>query len=91
MFKILFFDTSGNIGKELDIITSTAGYGQIIDKPNHFTSNSFSCIDPIFTFHRSIIVDSDIEKSLCSSCHHDIIYRKINFRVPLPPQNFRTI
>ena len=37
------------------------------------------------------MVDSTIEKSLRSSCHHDIIYGKINFRVPLPPPHFRTI
>ena len=31
------FDTSDNIGKKLDTITSTAGYSQVIDKPTHFT------------------------------------------------------
>ena len=36
-------------------------------------------------------MDSGIEKSLCNSCHHDIIYEKINFSVPLPPPYFRTI
>ena len=85
------FDTSDNIGKELDTITSTVGYSQIIDKPTHFTNNSSSCIDLIFTSNHSIIVDSSIEKSLCSSCHHDIIYGKVNVRVPLPPPHFRTI
>ena len=29
-------------------------------------------------------MDSGTEKSFCSSCHHDIIYEKINFRVPHP-------
>ena len=91
MFKVVFFYTSDNIGKELDTITSTAGYGQIIDKPTHFTNNSSSCIDLIFTSNPSILVDSGIEKSLSSSCHHDIICGKINFRVPLPPRHFRTV
>ena len=85
------FDTSDNIGKELDTITSTVGYSQIIDKPTHFTNNSSSCIDLIFTSNPSILVDSGIEKSLCSSCHHDIIYGNTNFTVPLPPPHFRTI
>ena len=62
---------------------------QIIDKPTHFTNHSSSCIDLIFTSNPSIIVDSGIEKSLCSSCHHNILYR--NIRVPLPPPHFRTI
>ena len=85
------FDPSDNIGKELNTITSTAGYSQIIDKPTHFTNNSPTCIDLIFTSNPSILVDSGIEKSLSSSCHHDIIYGKINFRVPLPPPHFRTV
>ena len=36
-------------------------------------------------------MDSGIERSLYSSCHHDIIYRKINVRFLLPPPHFRTI
>ena len=74
MLKVVFFDTSDNIGKELDTITSTAGYSQIIDKSNRFTNNSSSCIDLIFTSNPSIIVDSGIEKYLSSSCYQDVIY-----------------
>ena len=59
----------------------------IVDKPTHFTNNSSSCI----ASNPSILVDSCIEKSLSNSCHHDFIYGKINFRVPLPPPYFRTI
>ena len=33
------FNTSEYIGKELDTITLTAGYAQIIDKPTHFTNH----------------------------------------------------
>ena len=36
-------------------------------------------------------MDSDIEKSLCSSCYHDIIYGKINFKNLLSPPHFKTI
>ena len=89
------FDTNNNIGKELDTITSITGYTQIIDKPTHFTNDLSSCIDLIFTSNPSypnlIIVDLGIEKSPCSSCHQDIIYGKINFRILLPPPHFRTI
>ena len=85
------FDTRDHIGKELYSITSSTGYSQIIDKPAQFTNNSSSCIDFLFTSKLSIIVDSGIEQSLCSSCHHTIIYRKIIFRVCLPPPHFRTI
>ena len=67
-------DTSTNIRKELDPVISTVGYSQIIDKPTHFTNNSSSCIDLIFTSNPnpSIVVDSGIEKSLYISCHHDM-------------------
>ena len=85
------FDTSDNIGKELDIITSTARYNQIIFESAHFPNNSLSCIDLIITSNPSIIVDLGIEKSLCSSSHHNIIYEKINFRVLLPQRHLRTI
>ena len=67
------------------------GYSQITDKPTHFKNISSSCIDLIFTSNPSIIVNSGIEKRLCSSCHLDIIYGKTNFRVRLPPSHFRTI
>ena len=50
------FDTSDNVGKKLDTITSTVGYTQIIDKHTHFTNHSSSCIDLIFTSNPSIIV-----------------------------------
>ena len=90
MLKVVFFVTSDNTGKEFDTITLTAGYTQIIDKPTHFTNHSSSCTYLIFTSNPSIIVDSGIEKFLCSSCHHDV-YGKIIFRVPLPLAHFRTI
>ena len=54
------FDTSDNIGKELDTITSVTGYTQIIDKPTHFTKHLSCCIDLIFTSNPIIIVDSGI-------------------------------
>ena len=84
------FDTSDLIGKELDTITSTVGYSQIIDKPTNFKNNSSSYMELVFTSNPSIIVDSGIEKSLCSSRHRCIIYGKTNFRNRLPLPHFRT-
>ena len=57
----------------------------------HFTNHSPSCNDLVFTSNLSVIVDSGIEKSLCSSCNHDIIYGKSYFRVPFAPPHFKTI
>ena len=38
---------NSNAGKELDFLTSTAGYTQLIDKPIHFFSGGSSYIDLI--------------------------------------------
>lgn len=84
----VILDISDNIVKELDTVRSTAGYSQSIDKPTHLTNHSFSCIDLIFTRNPNIPVDSGIARSLCSSCHHDIIYGKIIYRVPFFSNTF---
>ena len=41
-------DIDSKAGKELDSLTSTAGYTQLIDEPTHFFSGGCSCIDLIF-------------------------------------------
>ena len=33
----------------------------------------------------------EVEQSLYETCHHNIIYRTLNFNVPLPPPYFREI
>ena len=38
-------DRINSAGIELDNITTTSGYNQIIDKPNHYINESSSCID----------------------------------------------
>ena len=65
-------------GLELDSLTSSAGYRQIIDKLTHpindigliFCAN----LNVIFKHNRYFYFDK---------YHHDIIYGKINIRVPL--------
>ena len=91
MIPYIGWNSIPNIEKELNTITWTAGYTQIIDKPTHFINHSSYCIDLIFTSNPSIIVNSGIDKSFCSSYHLDIIYRKINFRFPLSLPCLRTI
>ena len=41
-------DITNSVGQELDSLTSSAGYSQIIDKATHIVNNSMSCIDFIF-------------------------------------------
>ena len=45
----------GGGGQELDSLTLSAGYKQIIDKPSHVINNSMSCIDLIFYTNQSVI------------------------------------
>ena len=59
LWKWCCFESENN-GKELDIITSTAGYTQIIEKPNHFTKHSSSCIWLIFTSNSCYTYNSGI-------------------------------
>ena len=42
-------DKDNKAGCELDNITTSAGYSQMIDKPTHFINESSSCIDLIFS------------------------------------------
>ena len=50
------------------------------------TSTSSSCIDLIFTSNSNLITEFGIEKSLyVDSCHHSIVFGKMNLNVPLFP------
>ena len=69
-------------GQELDSLTLSAEYTQIIDKPTHVTNNSMSCIDIVFCTNESVVSN---RISIFDTCHHDIIYGNINIYLPLPP------
>ena len=78
-------------GQELDSLTLSAGYNQIIDKPTHVINTSMSCIDLIFCTNQSVISNHGVDVSIFDNCHHNIIYGKINIRVPLPPTYVREV
>ena len=78
-------DITNLTGEEIDTPTSSAGYAQIIDKPTHILNNSMSCIDLIFCTNKNIISNHGIDVSIFDKCHHNIIFGKIDIRVPLPP------
>ena len=81
---------SNKTGIVLENITSTARYNQIINKPTHFTNVSSSCIDLIFASITTYL-NTGIEKSIYDKCHHNIIYGKLNFDIPLPPPYYRKL
>ena len=56
------------------------------------TNTSSSCINLIFTSNASLITGLGTEKSLyADSCHHSIIFGKMNLNVPLPPPYIREV
>ena len=56
-----------------------SGYNQVIDKPTHFINTFTSCINLI----------PRVDVSMFDKCN--IIYGKINIRVPLPPKYVREV
>ena len=83
--------TDNTASLELDSITTTASYSQMIYKPTHFINESSSCIDLIFPSNTSFAKNCGSELSIYEKCHHNIIYRTLNFNIPLLPPYYRDI
>ena len=77
-------DVNSNAGKELDSLTSTAGYTQLSDKPTHAFSGGSSFIDLIFCNKPEIVSEFGIDHSLFQTCHHNLIFAKISANMFLP-------
>ena len=78
-------DITNTPGQEIDSLTSSAGYAQIIDKPTHVSNNSMSCIDLMFCANKNVISNHGVDFTIFEKCYHNIIYGKINILVPFPP------
>ena len=72
-------------GREINPLTSACGYSQLINKPTHVPKESSSCIYLIFAASPNLIRETGVELSIFEKCHHNLIYRIIAFKVPLPP------
>ena len=75
-------DAHSNVGKALDILNSTAGYTQLIDKQTHFFSGGSSCIDLIFCNKPEIVSKCRIDHSLYQTSHHNLLIAKISANMP---------
>ena len=69
---------NSNIGKEVDALTSIAGFTPLIDKSTHFISDGSSCIGLIFCNKPEIVSEFGITHSLFQTCHHNFIFAKID-------------
>ena len=75
-------------GTEIEELFTKLSLSQVISEPTHFEPNKTpSCIDLIVTDQPTIILDSGTRASLDSNCHHQIIFCKVNFKIP-PPLTF---
>ena len=84
-------DKEYNEGREISFLTSSASYNQLNDQPTHITKEFFSCRNLVFTSTPSFISASGVELSLYEKCHHNLIFRKINFHIPFPPPYIREV
>lgn len=84
--------TNNACGLELYTMASILGYLQIINEPTNFEPNkSPSCVDLIFASQPNLVVESGIQLSLFNTCHHQIVYAKVSFKVQLPPTYEREV
>ena len=63
-------DTTTAEGAQLDYLTSLYSMKQAITEPTHILENSSSCIDLLFSYQSSLIMDSGVHSTLHSKCHH---------------------
>ena len=79
-------------GREIDDLLTSLGLSQIMSEPTNFEPNKNpSCIDLVMTDQPNLFLDCGTRASLDSFCHHQIIYCKVNFRIPPPPPFERII
>ena len=77
---------------EIGHLLSSLGLSQVICEPTNYELNKKpSCIDLVITDHPNLVLDSGTRASLDPYCHHQIIYCKVNFRLPPSPPHDRKI
>ena len=73
-------DLTTREGGQVDTITSSYGWSQLIREPTHILPNSSTCIDLILINQNNFIMDSGIHASLHPNCYHQTVYGKLNFK-----------
>ena len=72
-------------GARVAALTSFYGLNQLIKTPAHLIQNSATCIDLVFTDQTHLVIESGVHSSLSSTCHHEIVFAKLNLKVEYPP------
>ena len=84
-------DINSSVGREIDTLTSSAGYKKIINKPTRIVNNTSSCIDLIFCYNFNLLSSYGVDLSLFEKCHHNFIFGKVNIQIPHPPGYVREV
>lgn len=84
-------DTTNPQGIDLADLANQHNLSQIIDEPTHILPNSSSCIDLIFVSSKNFVSKSGVLPSLFPTCHHQVVYCKLNFQTSFPPPYKRKI
>ena len=80
-------------GVLLDDLFTTLNLSQLINEPTHFFRDDCnpSCIDLLITDQPHLVLDSGIRPSLDPTVKHQILFGKINYKIPLLPKYKRRI
>ena len=80
-------------GVLLDDLFTELNLTQLISEPTHFFRDDCkpSCIDLVITDQPNIVLNSGVRSSIDPTVKHQIIFCKINFRIPPLPKFLRKI
>ena len=69
---------------QINSLTTTHGFKEIISDPTHILPQLSSCIDLIFTDQYNYVIDCGTYPSLHPNCHHQITFYKLDLKVEYP-------
>ena len=78
-------------GSVLDEFIESNNLSQLIDGPKNIRTTGMSCIDLIITDQANLFLDFGVHSSPDDHCQHQIIHRKLNISVPIPPPHKRKV
>ena len=78
-------------GARLKTLTSFYGLNQLIKTLTHLPQNSATCIDLVFNNQPHLVMESGVHSSLSSTCHHEIVFAKLNLQIEYTPPYERVI
>ena len=85
-------DQNDHCGVMLDAVSSSSGFSQLINEPTNLEPNKrATCIDLIFSSQPNLVSNSGVHPSLYRTCHHQIVFAKIDMKVYLPPPYDREV